>query len=147
MIWCVYDSDYDYFDIKGYFNDLKEAYKYCAVTGFKIHPIEEINFECKYDNNDFVYSLEVTYIQRHGKYERTNYCSETSWRCYLKNVQYELVDFKHSGPGRVIFDIRLFDRDAEKAFEIADQYMEEVLNYGNGKVTTNALWEFYKKHS
>ena len=55
MLYGLIDYDYDYHELIGYTEDLDEAYKYSAIKGCEIEPLERLKSDIDYSQYKFVY--------------------------------------------------------------------------------------------
>ena len=54
MLYGLIDYDYDYYKLIGYTEDLDEAYKYSAIKGCEIEPLERLKSDIDYSQYNLI---------------------------------------------------------------------------------------------
>lgn len=140
MLYGLIDYDYDYHELIGYTEDLDEAYKYSAIKGCEIEPLERLESDIDYSQYKFVYHYGISFkfSNKTNKYERKDFQDDVPecdyCRCCVKNI--ELYNFVSYDKGHSIrFGIFLKERNIELAYRTADIYMKVLLSRGDGEIT------------
>ena len=140
MLYGIIDYDYDYHKLIGYTEDLDEAYKYSAIKGYEIEPLERLKSDIDYSQYKFVYHYGILFkfSNKTNNYERNDFLYDVPEcyyvRCCVKNIG--LYNFVSYDKGRSIrFGIFLKERNLELAYSTAETYMKDLLSRGNGEIT------------
>lgn len=140
MLYGIIDYDYDYHKSIGYTEDLDEAYKYSAIKGYEIEPLERLKSDIDYSQYKFVYHYDISFkfSNKTNKYERKDFSDDVPecdyCRCYVKNIG--LCNFVSYYKGRsILFSIFLKERNLELAYSTAETYMKDLLSRGDGEIT------------
>lgn len=125
-----------------YTEDLDEAYKFCAThPGYEIIAAEKLKKDIDYNETEFIYRYivsfnlsmdEKSYVMiKHLENEpEFNYCN-----CYTKNFEFHDSVGAYREGRRVYFNIFIRERNYSIACKIAEEYLNKLINMGNGKVT------------
>ena len=131
--------DYDYHELRGYTEDLDEAYKYSAIKGYEIEPLERLKSDIDYGQYESIYHYGISFkfSNKTNNYERENFSDNVPecdyCRCCVKNIG--LFNFVSYDKGHSIrFGIFLKERNLELAYSTAETYMKDLLSRGNGEI-------------
>lgn len=97
MLYGLIDYDYDYHELIGYTEDLDEAYKYSAIKGYEIEPLERLESNIDYSQYKFVYHYGISFkfSNKTNKYERKDFPDDVPecdyCRCRLKILNYIIL--------------------------------------------------------
>ena len=137
-IYGIFQGQYSDRRIVGYFKDIDDAYMYTALfPGHEIEPINSLNYEFCYNENNFVYKFEIIYTQNgNGDYIRRDEINKYNLFYYCKCLKYDdsLYNKIRKDYSQLEFDIYLKKRDLDIAYKVADDYLAEILAYGDGNV-------------
>ena len=139
MLYGLIDYDYDYYKLIGYTEDLDEAYKYSAIKGCEIEPLERLKSDIDYSQYKFIYHYDIyfKFSNKTNKYERKDFPDDVPecdyCRCCVKNIVYNFVSYAKGYSIR--FNIFLKERNLELAYSTAETYMKDLVSRGDGKIT------------
>lgn len=140
MLYGLIDYAYDDHELIGYTEDLDEAYKYSAIKGYEIEPLERLKSDIDYSQYKFVYHYDISFkfSNNTNKYERKDFPEDIPecdyCRCCVKNIRlFNFVSYNkwHS----IRFSIFLEERNLELAYSTAETYMKDLLSHDDGKIT------------
>lgn len=136
MVYGVFRGCYSDWYIVGYFNDRELADKYCCVYGngdYYVQPMKDLTDEKDLSIVHLNYAYEIMF----------NFSEEGTWviledpdryNCYIDNSLHP--DYIKYGGARykwVSFHINLSENNYEKAKKIAQDYLYELLAYGEDR--------------
>ena len=135
MIYGVFGGCYSDWYIVGYFNDRELAEKYCCAFGdgdYYIQPMKDLT------NKQDLSTISIGY--RHRVLFDIDECNtwtirhdSDNYSCYLSNKkQPNLIEL---GRSWIRFNINMDKNNRNRAEKIAQDYLYELLSYGDGIVT------------
>lgn len=134
MVYGVFGGCYSDWYVVGYFNDRVDADKYCAAFGDNDYYVMEIkNLEGKEDLSkiSLKYEHEIVF-----DFEDTNEWimrdEPTRYNCYISD-ELKPNKIKYLGYRWVSFYINIEKDDRKLAEKIAQDYLYELLSYGESK--------------
>lgn len=138
MIYGVFGGCYSNWYIVGYFNERELAEKYCCAFGdgdYYVQPMKDLT------NKEDLSLVSIGYRHRVlFDFDRIG-CKKwiirdddpDNYTCYLSNKkQPNLIELGHSW---IRFNINIDKNDRNRAEKIAQDYLYELLSYGDGIVT------------
>lgn len=137
MIYGVFGGCYSNWYIVGYFNDQELAEKYCCAFGngdYYVQPMKDLT------NKEDLSSVTIGYRHR----VLFDFEKNESWKWVIRNdpdnYSCHLLDkrqpnFIELGNSWIRFNIDLENNDRKRAEKIAQDYLYELLFYGDGIVT------------
>lgn len=136
MIYGVFGGCYSDWYIVGYFNDRELADKYCCAFGngdYYVQPMKDLT------NSEDLSALSIEY--RHKvlfDFDRNgcNWIMRNDldyYSCYLSNKKQP--NFIELGRTWIRFNLNINKNDRNRAEKVAQDYLYELLSYGDGIVT------------
>ena len=137
MIYGVFGGCYSDWYIVGYFNDRELADKYCCAYGdgdYYVEPMKDLTNQEDLSSVSIGYCHRVLFdFDRYGCKKWIMRNDSENYSCYLSNKkQLNCIDL---GNGWIRFNINIDKNDRKRAEKIAQDYLYELLSYGDGIVT------------
>lgn len=137
MVYGVFGGCYSDWYIVGYFNDRELAEKYCCAFGdgdYYVQPMKDLTNKADLSSVSIGYRHRVLFdFDRYGCKKWIMRNDPENYSCYLSNKkQPNCIDL---GNRWIRFDINIDQNNRGKAEKIAQDYLYELLSYGDGMVT------------
>ena len=137
MIYGVFGGCYSDWYIVGYFNDRELADKYCCAFGdgdYYVQPMKDLTNQEDLSSVSIGYRHRVLFdFDRYGCKKWVMRNDPENYSCYLSNKkQPNCIELGHSW---IRFSIDMEENNRGKAEKIAQDYLYELLFYGNGIAT------------
>lgn len=137
MIYGVFGGCYSDWYIVGYFNDRELADKYCCAFGngkYYVQPMKDLTNQEDLSSVSIGYRHVVLFdFDRYGCKKWVMRNEPENYSCYLSNKKQPNCIEK--GNSWIAFTIDMAENNREKAEKIAQDYLYELLFYGNGIAT------------
>ena len=137
MIYGVFGGCYSDWYIVGYFNNRELADKYCCAFGdgdYYVIPMKDLTNKEDLSSVSIGYRHRVLfYFDRNGSKKWIMQDGLNDYICHLSNrKQPNIIEF---GQSWIRFVIDMENNDRKKAEKIAQDYLYELLSYGDGVIT------------
>lgn len=137
MIYGVFGGCYSDWYIVGYFNDRELADKYCCACGdgdYYVEPMKDLTNQEDLSSVSIGYRHTVLFdFDRYGCKKWIMRNDPENYSCHLSNKKQP--NFIELGNGWIRFNINIDKNDRKRAEKIAQDYLYELLSYGDGIVT------------
>lgn len=137
MIYGVFGGCYSDWYIVGYFNNRELAEKYCCAFGdgdYYVQPMKDLTNKEDLSSVSIGYRHRVLFDFQKNEFRKWVIRNDPdNYSCYLSNKKQP--NFIELGNGWIRFNINIDKNDRKRAEKIAQDYLYELLSYGDGIVT------------
>lgn len=137
MIYGVFGGCYSDWYIVGYFNNRELAEKYCCAFGdgdYYVQPMKDLTNKEDLSSVLIGYRHRVLFDFQKNEFRKWVIRNDSdNYSCYLSNKKQP--NFIELGNGWIRFNINIDKNDRKRAEKIAQDYLYELLSYGDGIVT------------